>query len=159
MDFSQRNGMSLLDLQNLLVKVARPDIDMGGPTLSLTDAHRALLLDAMTRYPSESSNPVYPPAAFPDEGSKFLLPGIRRVFPVTRPGERIDVTDKIGQAYGFTVENAYVRNPANGRAVFVAAVIYTNSDGVLNDDQYQYDAIGRPFMAELGRLVANEWLR
>ena len=159
MDFSQRNGMSLLDLQNLLVKVARPDIDVGGPMLRLTDAHRALLLDAMTRYPSESSNPVYPPAAFPDDGAKFLLPGIRGVFPATQPGERIDVTDKIGQAYGFTVENAYVRNPANGRAVFVAAVIYTNNDGVLNDDQYEYDALGRPFMAELGRLVANEWLR
>ena len=52
-----------------------------------------------------------------------------------------------------------MRNPANGRAVFVAAVIYTNNDGVLNDDRYEYDAIGRPFMAELGRLVANEWLR
>ena len=159
MDFTGRNGMSLLDLQNLLVKVARPDIDVGGPPLRLTDAHRALLLDAMTRYPAESSNPVYPAAAFPDDVSKFLLPGIRRVFPSTRAGDRIDVTGKIGQAYGFTVENAYLRNPANGRAVFVAAVIYTNSDGVLNDDQYEYDAIGRPFMAELGRLVANERLR
>lgn len=159
MDFTGRNGMSLLDLQNLLVKVARPDIDVSGPLLRLTEAHRALLLDAMTRYPAESSNPVYAPTAFPDDVSKFLLPGIRLVFPSTRPGERIEVTGKIGQAYGFTVENSYLRNPANGRAVFVSAVIYTNSDGVLNDDRYEYDSIGLPFMAELGRLVANAWLR
>ncbi len=159
MDFTQRNGISLLDLQNLLVSVVRPDIALTGPPLRLTPSHRALLLDAMTRYPSESSNPVYPADSFPDDVSKFLLPGIRRVFPSTRPGERVEVTGKIGQAYGFTVENAYLRNPLNGRAVFVSAVIYTNSDGVMNDDLYEYDSIGRPFMAELGRLVANEWLR
>ena len=159
MDFSRRNGISLLDLQNLLVKVVRPDIDLGGPPLGLTPSHRGLLLDAMTRYPSESSNPVYSADTFPDDVSKFLLPGIRRVFPSTLPGERVEVTGKIGQAYGFTVENAYLRNPLNGKAVFVSAVIYTNSDGVLNDDRYEYDSMGRPFMAELGRLVANEWLR
>jgi hypothetical protein len=159
MDFSRRNGMSLLDLQNLLVKVTRPDIDVGGPPLRLTDAHRSLLVDAMTRYPRESSNPAYPLETFPDDVSKFLLPGIRQVFPSTVAGERIDITGKIGQAYGFTVENAYLRNPANGRSVFVAAVIYTNRDGVLNDDQYEYDTVARPFMAELGRLAANEWLR
>jgi hypothetical protein len=159
MDFTRRNGMSLPDLQDLLVKVARPDIDVSGSPLRLTAAHRALLLDAMTRYPAESSNPVYAPATFPDDVSKFLLTGIRRVFPSTLPGDRIEITGKVGQAYGFTVENSYVRNLANGRAVFVSAVIYTNSDGVLNDDQYEYDSVGRPFMAELGRLVANEWLR
>jgi hypothetical protein len=43
--------------------------------------------------------------------------------------------------------------------VFVSAVIYTNRDGVLNDDRYEYESVGRPFMAELGRLVAAEWLR
>ena len=162
MDFAGRNGMSLLDLQNLLVKVVRPDIDpgvLGGPPIQLNDAHRTLLLDAMTRYPRESTNPVYPETTFPDDVSKFLLPGIRRVFPSTVLGERVEVTGKIGQAYGFTVENSYLRNPANGRAVFVSAVIYTNSDGVLNDDRYEYDTIGRPFMAELGELVARQWLR
>ena len=159
MDFTARNGMSLIDLQNLLVKLARPDIDVDGPPLGLDDLHRTMLLDAMTRYPRESPNPVYSPDTFPDDVSKFLLPGVRRIFPSTRPGERVEVTGKIGQAYGFTVENSYLHNTANGRAVFVSAVIYTNSDGVSNDDRYQYDAIGRPFMADLGELVANAWLR
>jgi hypothetical protein len=159
MNFTGRNGMSLLDLQNLLVKLARPDIDVGGPALRLNEAHRALLLDAMTRYPRESANPAYSAETFPDDVSKFLLPGIRRVFPSIQPGERVEVTGKIGQAYGFTVENSYLRNPANGRAVFVSAVIYANSDGVLNDDRYDYDTVSLPFMADLGQLVASEWLR
>ena len=159
MDFTARNGISLVDLQDLLVKVARPDIDLGTPVLKLTESHRARLLQAMTEYPRESANPIYPVKDFPDEYSKFLLPGIRRVFPSMIPGERVESTGKIGRAYGFTIENSFVRNPANGRAVFVTAVLYTNADGVLNDDKYEYETVADPFFADLGELVARRWLK
>ena len=158
MDFSGRNGISLMDLQNLLVKVARPDIDLGTPGLRLSAAHRERLLEAMTQYPRAATNPIYPADRYPDNCGKFLLPGIRRVFPAMLPGERVEITGKIGRAYGFSVENAYVRNPKNGRAVFVTAVLYTNADGVLNDDKYEYETVADPFFAELGELIAREWL-
>jgi hypothetical protein len=51
-----------------------------------------------------------------------------------------------------------VRNPKNGRAVFVTAVIYTNARGLLNSDQYEYDTVAEPFYANLGELVARRWL-
>lgn len=158
MDFAGRNGISLVDLQDLLVKVARPDIELGTPGLRLSATHRERWLQAMTEYPRESANPIYPADRYPDNYGKFLLPGIRRVFPVTRPGERVEITGKIGRAYGFSVENAYVHNPKNGRAVFLTAVLYTNADGVLNDDQYEYETVADPFFADLGELIAREWL-
>jgi hypothetical protein len=158
MDFTGRNGISLVDLQDLLVKLARPDIDLGTPGLRLSAAHRERLLQAMTEYPRESGNPIYPADRYPDNYGKFLLPGIRRVFPATLPGERVEITGKIGRAYGFSVENAYVQNPKNGRAVFLTAVLYTNADGVLNDDQYEYETVADPFFADLGELIACEWL-
>ncbi len=159
MDFRRRNGISLVDLQDLLVKVTRPDIDLGTPTLQLSPAHRELLLQAMSLYPRESKNPVYPAERYPDLASKFLLPGIRRVFPNALPGQRIEVTGKPGRAYGFSIENSYVRNPANGRGVFVTAVLYTNSDGVLNDDKYDYETIADGFLADLGAWVAHRYLQ
>jgi hypothetical protein len=158
MDFSGRNGISLVDLQDLLVKVARPDIELGTPSLRLSEAHRARFLQAMTEYPRESTNPIYSAKDYPDESSKFLLPGIRRVFPSTNPGVRIESTGKPGRAYGFSTENSYLRNPANGRAVFVTAVLYTNADGVLNDDKYEYGTVADPFFADLGELIARRWL-
>lgn len=158
MDFSGRNGGSLEDLQNLLVKVARPDIDSGTLGLRLSASHRERLLAAMTLYPRESANPIYPADRYPDGYGKFLLPGVRRVFPATLPGERVEITGKIGRAYGFSVENAYLRNPKNGRAVFVTAVIYTNADGVLNDDEYDYTTVADPYFADLGELIARVWL-
>ena len=158
MDFTGRNGISLVDLQDLLVKVARPDIQLRTPGLRLSDEHREWLLRAMTEYPRESRNPVYPEAEYPDEFCKFLLPGVRRVLPSAVPGERVEITGKIGQAYGFTIENSYLVNPASGRAVFVTAVIYTNADGILNDDTYEYATVAEPFLADLGELVARRWL-
>lgn len=158
MEFHQRNGISLIDLQNLLIKAARPDIDLGTAPLFLTPSHRSMLLDAMSRYPGESTNPVYSAERYPDLESKFLLPGIRRVFPASSRGDRIEVTGKPGQAYGFSIENSYVFNPRNGRALFVTAVIYANSDGVLNDDKYDYATVAEPFLADLGEWAARRWL-
>lgn len=158
MNFSTANGIALADLQDLLVKVVRPDISLSGAPLRLTEPHRAFLLQAMAQYPRESANPLYPAEQFPDDYTKFLLPGVRRVFPETTAEQRVTILGKVGQAYGFTIENCFLRNPANGREVFVAAVIYTNADGVLNDDKYEYDSLALPFMADLGELVARRWL-
>lgn len=158
MDFAGRNGITLVDLQNLLVKVVRPDVDLPGAPLRLTPEHRALLVGALTEYPRESADPRYPAKDYPDDYCKFLLPGVRRVFPATEPGRRVEITGKIGRAYGFTVENCALRNPATGRTVFVTAVLYTNADGVLNDDRYEYAEVADSVLADLGELVARRWL-
>jgi len=158
MDFSARNRVSLEDLQDLLVKLMRPDIDLGTPPLKWSPEHRARLIEAMTTYPRESVNPAYPEKTYPDNYSKFMLPGVRRVLPSTRSGERVDYTAKIGRAYGFSVENSYLHNPRNGRSVFVTAALYTNADGILNDDKYEYETVADPFLENLGELVAREWL-
>ncbi len=159
MDFTARNGISLVDLQDLLVKVVRPDIDLGSPPLVLSPAHRTELLRALTEYPRESTDPRYDAGEYPDGYAKFLLGGVRRVFPSRVPGERIESIGKIGRAYGFSVENACLVHPGTGRTVFVTAVLYTNADGVLNDDRYEYDTLADPFFAELGEWVALRWLR
>ena len=151
LDFSEKNRMSLADLQRGLCKVVRPAVDAGGPGFDLSDRQRALLMEPMRQYPRESRNPVYDPREYPDDYVKFLLPGLERVL----PRKRLRIYNKVGQAYGFSVENAYVEDAETGRAFFLAAVLYTNSDGVLNDDEYEYDEVALPFLADLGEAVAR----
>jgi hypothetical protein len=158
MDFSTRNVIPLEELQRGLCKVVRPDVDCGpGEPFALTAADRALVLEAMSQLPRESVNPRYDPAEYPDDYVKFILPGLRRAF-----GERgFTLYDKSGQAYGFTTENAYVVEGAEGsanptaREFFLAATIYTNADGVLNDDAYEYLEIALPFLADLAETTAR----
>lgn len=154
MDFTAKNRISLADLQRGLCMVARPDVDCGGPGFALSEEDRALLLEAMTQIPRESANPRYDPAEHPDDEVKYLLPGLARVL----PSERLRVANKIGQAYGFTTENAWVTDTGSGRAFFLAATLYTNEDGVLNDDLYEYQTVALPFMADLGEAAARRLL-
>lgn len=152
-DFSTKNRFPLAELQRGLCMVVRPDVDCGGPGFDLSPADHEVLREAMRQLPRESANPVYDPAEVPDAFVKFVLPGLRRVV----PADRLDVYDKTGQAYGFTTENAYVVDRATGRSFFLAATLYTNGDGVLNDDRYEYAEVAEPFLADLGEAVAR-WL-
>lgn len=153
MDFTARNGMSLVDLQDLLILLARPEIDIGKGPLRLSDEHRRFLLDSMAEYPGDSSNPRYDRSKFPDDWGKFFLPGMQRV----AGGRGVTIHNKVGQAYGFTLDNAcIVEAGPGGRTFFLSATIYTNADGVLNDNVYEYDAVAFPFMARLGEAVLRE---
>lgn len=151
MSFAAKNRFPLAELQRALCMVARPDADCGGPGFRLSADDRALLLDAMGQLLAESADPVYDPAQHRDEDVEFLLPGLRRAV----PPERLRVHGKSGQAYGFTLDNAWVVDTAAGRSFFLAAALYTNSDGVLNDDLYDYDTVALPFLADLGEAVAR----
>jgi hypothetical protein len=162
MDFSTKNTIPLVELQRGLCKIVRPDVDCGGgEPFALRDDDRAFVLEAMSLLPRESTNPVYDVAEHPDDYVKFILPGLRRAL-----GEHgFTLHDKTGQAYGFTTENAYVVEKGAGgragdaRAFFLAATLYTNADGVLNDDAYDYEAVALPFFADLGEATARRLWR
>ena len=71
------------------------------------------------------------------------------------PGSASASTTRYGQAYGFTTENAWVVDLETGRSFFLAATLYTNEDGVLNDDQYDYATVAAPFYAALGEALGR----
>ena len=149
LDFSQKNAHSLPDLQLLLRRVLFPEATPPSQRLRLTPADYTLLREALSQLPRESSHPRYDPAHYPDTYAKFLLGG-GGIAPLP-PGVR--VFNKIGQAYGFLIDNAYVQDEARGVEFLLSVVLYVNADGVLNDDKYEYDSIGFPFLRDLGRRV------
>ncbi|CAI5465589.1 unnamed protein product, partial [Closterium sp. Yama58-4] len=74
---------------------------LGCQPIGLDEGHRLLLLEAMRQYPRESRNPRYADKKYTDDYCKFFLPGLCRV----RPKEALRIYNKIGQAFGFTIEN------------------------------------------------------
>lgn len=152
MSFARKNAIALQDLQDVLVEVVRPEIDTGKRGFpELTTGQRAFLVQALGELPRESRNPRYDPSTTPDHHCKFVLRGVRRVL----PAEHVRVFDKIGRAYGFSIENAWIEDTRTGAGCFLAIVLYTNPDGVLNDDRYGYDELADPFLDAVGEVVAR----
>jgi len=57
------------------------------------------------------------------------------------------------------IDAAYIVDYKNKIEFFVSAIIYCNSDGILNDDQYDYKTVGKPFMKNLGRVIYDHELK
>lgn len=154
MDFSWRNRMSLEDLHAMLGMVVLPDLqDLPGST-GLSEEHRQMLCRAMWPLPRQSDNPRYEPRQFPDIFVKYALPGVRRVI----SDEDAVIFSKVGQAYGFTIENALIADRKSGRGFMLTATIYSNASGVLGTDTYDYATVSIPFMADLAESIARELL-
>jgi len=153
--FHEKNRVDLLELQDFLVELVRPEIDTGRRGFpGLTVDQRAFLLEAMASLPRASANPVYDPERYTDDYVKFLLPGLAKVV----PAEHLRIWNKVGLAYGFTIENAYVKDVRTGRGFFVAVALYTNPNATLNDGVYGYDELAFPFHAAVGEVLAKRLL-
>ena len=151
MAFADKNAISIIDLQDMLIQVVRPDVELGNPGLGLSAEHREFMLEAMRLLPAQSSNPAYDAAKFPDNWVKFLLPGLERV----APREDFVIHNKVGLAYGFLIENAAVTHIPTGRTFFLTACVYANPNGTLNDNTYAYDTVSLPLMADLAEATAR----
>lgn len=151
------NRVSLADLHRVVVLVARPDVVVraadGTPLAPpvLSGEHRELLLDAMAGYPGDSENPVYDREEYPDEYGKFFLPGIERVVPKARAL----IANKIGRAYGFSTDTAYIEDRETGEAFVLTAAVYANANDTLNDNIYEYESLADPLLADLGEAAAR----
>jgi hypothetical protein len=72
---------------------------------------------------------------------------------VVNPNVRI--FNKVGDAYGFLLDNAYIVDFSTGVEFMLTTVLLCNNDEVFNDDHYDYETVGFPFMKNLGQLIYN----
>jgi len=142
-DFSAKNRLPLSDLHSMLMALIFPDAVEAGRRFSLGAPDYALLHRYMSMLPSESRFPQY--VSYPDAYAKFLLYGAKDRL---HPGIRI--FNKIGNAYGFLTDAAYIVDFNHNIEFMLSATIYCNSDGIFNDDRYDYEA-GYRFLRDLGK--------
>ena len=154
MSFYFKNMFGLNDMLRCLARIVRPDLALDGEPFDLTAEQREFLMQALAQYPGDSTNPLYPREKYPDDYVKYFMPGLARVVPV----ERLKIYNKVGEAYGFLTDDAYIVDTQTGKCFFLAATVYANSDGVVNDDKYDYATFALPFFADLAELIArDEW--
>ncbi|MBI5916633.1 MAG: serine hydrolase [Bacteroidetes bacterium] len=147
-DFSEKNYVSLQDFHDLLLAVIFPEVAPSEHLFDLTADDYRFLYRVMSEKPLESQFPRYHE---PDHYCKFFLFGNQKKEERMPPNIRI--FNKVGWAYGFLTDVAYIVDFEAGVEFFLAATIHVNADGIFNDDHYEYETIGLPFFANLGQVV------
>jgi hypothetical protein len=69
------------------------------------------------------------------------------------------VFNKVGWAYGCLTDVSYVADFMNGVEFMLTATVYVNLDGILNDDKYEYEEMGWPFLYQLGQTIYRHELK
>lgn len=148
-DFSQANFIALADSQQMLKALIDPASVPVHQRWAIPEGMRTDVLRIMAMLPRESNDPVYPENEYPDGYARFFMLGDSRA----RKPESLHLIGKVGDAYGFATDVEYITADGSPVECLLSANVYVNADGIFNDDRYEYETLGYPFLAALGRAV------
>ena len=155
MNFSKKNRFPLEELHRIMQMVIFPEAFSKGQIPELSEEDYRLLYQYMSQLPRESKFPAYDQKEFYDSYVKFFLFGTQKD---TIMPDHLRIFNKVGWSYGFLTDVAYVADLKNKVEFFLSATIYCNEDEILNDDKYDYETIGLPFLEKLGKIIYEQEL-
>jgi hypothetical protein len=149
-DFAVKNAYPLQAQHDVIKALMFPDAVDARMRFALSDDDYTFLYRNMSGYPGESGIPEYADAhSYPEGYVKFLVYG----GDAPEIPANIRIFNKVGDAYGFLTDAAYIVDFENNVEFILAATIFTNANETFNDDTYEYDEIALPFMRHLGKAI------
>ncbi len=145
-NFTAKNYISLQNLHDLVKTVLFPESVPASQRFDLTEEDYQFLYEYMSMTSKASAYPKYDK---PDGYVKFFMFGGDAP---TIP-DHIKIFNKVGDAYGYLTDVAYVMDTKNKVEFIVAATIHVNENRIYNDGVYEYDTVGFPFFKDLGNLI------
>jgi hypothetical protein len=152
MDFSKKNRISILDLEGILKRLMFPQAFPKSKQFRLADTDYEFLRFWMSRSTLESQFPNYDNGEYWDSYNKFFIHGDQKGMMT----DQIRIHNKVGYAYGTLTDVAFIQDKEFDLAFFLTATILVNENEIFNDDIYEFDNVGIPFLASLGRFVLEE---
>jgi Beta-lactamase enzyme family len=148
-DFAQRNWFAITDMEKMMRATIFPESVPAEWRFNLTTDDYRFVHRAMGLFPREFDYPKYTEQENWDSYVKFVVMGDTEA----RQNGQVRIFNKVGEAFGTLTDMAYVVDFEHQVEFMLTATILCNSDGVFNDNQYDYDQIGFPFLANLGKAV------
>ena len=155
MNFERKNRISIRDLEGILKRIIFPEAFSEKELFNLTKTDYKFLRYWMSRTTLESNYPDYNDNKHWDSYCKFFIYGDQKGAMIPE----IRIFNKVGQAYGTLTDVAYIKDEKNKIEFFLTATILVNENMIYNDDIYEYNEIGIPFLAALGRSVHKEIMK
>ena len=147
-DFSLKNYYPLSTQNEVLKRIIFPEQFPKNKRFDLSHNQHSFLLKAMSDLPKKIG---YDEMDYYDGYCKFFMFGDTRD---TIP-EYLKIYNKVGNAYGTITDCAYIIDHKNNVEFMLTATLLANKNGVFNDNTYEYEETGLPFLAQLGREIYN----
>jgi hypothetical protein len=151
-DFTTANYLSLQTATDFLRTVLFPESASDGHRPRLSTQDYAFLKQYLGSTPEEAQFRLYKAPQYYHSYKKYLYYGRQRQVPI-RTGLRI--YNVVGMSYGYLADCAYFVDDQSKAEFLLSAVLYVNSDGILNDGSYEYTSVGLPFFVNLGRAILS----
>ncbi len=149
-NMTYRNLFPLPSQHEMLKAIIFPEAVPVSSRFNISADDRNFVLQYMSQLPTETLYPpYYKDTAYSEAYSKFLFYGSD----TTNIPSNIRIFNKVGNAYGYVIDNAYIIDFDTGIEFLLSAVIYANKDEIFNDDKYEYKTVAFPFMKNLGQLI------
>lgn len=145
-DFSYKNYYPIQSQYEVLKRVIFPQLFNDDQGFDLSVEQRNFLLKSMSSLPREVG---YDSREYYDSYGKFFLFGDSKK-PIP---EEFKIYNKVGYAYGTLTDCAYITNSKNNVEFILIATILVNKNQIFNDNNYEYDEIGIPFLSALGKEI------
>ncbi len=150
-NFSFKNAYPLQAQHDFLKRLMFPDSYEKKDRFKLRPEDYSFLYRFMSEYPTESKHPNYSAdSTIGPAYCKFLYYGGDKK---ANMNPNVRIINKVGDAYGFLLDNAYFVDFQNKVEFMVTAAIYCNEDEIFNDDKYDYETVGFPFFKHLGEVI------
>jgi len=147
MDFSKKNYISIPDLHRIMKILFFPEKFNEKERFNLTNEQREIIFNYMSGYPKDFG---YSPEMFPFYFNKFFIYGDKKI----EFDKNYKIYNKVGFAYGQLSDVAYIKR--ENISIILTATIDVNTNNIYNDDIYDYDSIGYPFIAEISREIIKK---
>ena len=149
-DFNYKNQISIRDLNDILKRIIFPENFQKNERFDLQESDYNFLKYWMSRTSIEDNNiNMINKNKYWDSYSKFFIYGDKK----GEMNDAIRISNKVGMAYGTLTDVAYVRDKINNIEFMLTATILVNDNHIFNDDIYEYESKGIPFLSALGRQV------
>lgn len=146
-DFSKKNFVSLPDYEKILKRLFFPKNFHLNEQFDLEEEQYEFLKSTMARTPRQHSSLELDTLEHYDSYVKFFLFGDKR----DNIPDHIKIYNKVGYAYGYLTDIAYIEDSKHNIDFFLLATIHVNKNQIYNDNKYEYEELGIPFLATLGR--------
>ncbi len=149
-DFSEKNVYTIANQQEVLKRLLFPEVYSSTAQFQLKKEDYNLIYKYMSMFSTESNRPQYSPPDYWPTYCKFLFYGSQKDI-IQNPNIRI--FNKVGDSYGYDIDNAYIVDFQNKVEFLLTAVIQSNEDGIYNDNKYEYETVCLPFLKNLGQVI------